>query len=375
MQLPIRTMIDQLTPTRTLRLPIWISCAGVPILVLHAMLGADWPGALQRLALTLMLAGATLLCGGLVGFLFGFPRARPSESHGEGAGPQRYRANTNLEEVSDWLSKILLGVGLVQINKLGGLAHAIAAQSVQGFAGGPGDIVFVVALLAYYLICGFLLGFLATRLVLATVFEAVDDSQELSEKIALYDRIEDQLRPEERAEVMNRRRHAESRLASMLSSRDSPRGELDRSAREYESLRRLLPTGSERTMKMSEVVARVRSLAGSMNPSVESVKRIFGKGGDGDRVVALALLESLGSGEAADIVEQALEQSRSSFEQYLALRVARQLVDSLDTLQRQRLLDLLQRLREGRTQGVAITPDSDRWEPSERLLERLARGN
>jgi hypothetical protein len=382
MKLPFGSMVDHLGPSRALRLPYWVSAAGIPILLLHALLGNTVAEGIQRLVLSLMLAGATLLCGGLVGFLFGFPRHRaedgagtpPGQTGGSGTGSSRYRANTNLEEVSDWLSKILLGVGLVQISQFSRMGDAIASQVIVGYGGGPADKVFIMALLTYYLICGFLLGFLATRLVLATVFEAVDESQELSEKIALYDRIEEQLRPEERAELANRRRQAESRLANMLSEGEGPRGELDRSAQEYETLRRQLPAGAERTMRLSELVARVRSLAQKASPTPQTIIRIFAKGGEGDRVVALSLLESVGSAQAASVVEEALENSRSSFEQYLAIRVARQLVDSLGEEQRRRWVELLGRLRSGQTQGVSITPDSDRWEPSERLLERLAAG-
>src|SRR5438552_4060746 len=77
-------------------------------------------------SVALMLAGACLLGGGLLGFLFGLPRTvqdvgqRNSTTSGLPSEPQNvsYHANTNLEQISDWLTKILVGVGLTQIGQL-----------------------------------------------------------------------------------------------------------------------------------------------------------------------------------------------------------------------------------------------------------------
>src|SRR5512143_3092668 len=66
---------------------------------------------------------ATLSVGGLLGFLFGIPRTTrpPRGSEGAGANDGRreaintpYEPSNNLEQVADWLTKILVGVGLVE---------------------------------------------------------------------------------------------------------------------------------------------------------------------------------------------------------------------------------------------------------------------
>src|SRR5204862_8287798 len=72
----------------------------------------DW----ARLAVAGLVAGGAWVTGGLIGFLFGIPRSLADQDRrGDQSGPSaRYQANTNLEQISDWLTKILVGVGLVK---------------------------------------------------------------------------------------------------------------------------------------------------------------------------------------------------------------------------------------------------------------------
>ena len=97
---------------------------------------------LERVALAMFVALAALFVGGLIGFLFGIPRSRSQEGpadaaadgdgNGDAASRARYSENTNLEQISDWLTKILVGVTLIQFGEI--------AERLQGFASrvGPG---------------------------------------------------------------------------------------------------------------------------------------------------------------------------------------------------------------------------------------------
>ncbi|MFO0126287.1 MAG: hypothetical protein ACK54J_03520, partial [Pseudanabaena sp.] len=61
-------------------------------------------------------SGASFVLGFLIGFLFGVPRTVESNDPTLTKNSQtRVHANTNLEQISDWLTKILVGVGLTQI--------------------------------------------------------------------------------------------------------------------------------------------------------------------------------------------------------------------------------------------------------------------
>lgn len=133
----------------------------------------------------LMISGAALLTGGLLGFLFGIPRAfqqgRPVETTlgpeeqghpGSMDGGFDYRVNTNLEQISDWLTKILVGVGLTQITVIPTKLQQLAA----GIAGSlPGNNpTFALTLVLFFLICGFLFCYLWTRLFLPGAFQQAD---------------------------------------------------------------------------------------------------------------------------------------------------------------------------------------------------------
>ena len=100
---------------------------GLALVVLYA-LQFERPIAISVVATGVAAAGASAFVGGLLGFLFGIPRAlqgdhpdgpRAADGSGrDGLPAASYRANTNLEQISDWLTKILVGVGLVQIGEI-----------------------------------------------------------------------------------------------------------------------------------------------------------------------------------------------------------------------------------------------------------------
>ena len=81
--------------------------------------------------------------------------------------------NTNLEEISDWLTKIIVGVTLVELPAL--LARlGQAAKLIAGSLGGDSRISFAYAVMMYFSVTGFLGGYLLTRLYLQTAFRDTD---------------------------------------------------------------------------------------------------------------------------------------------------------------------------------------------------------
>jgi hypothetical protein len=140
-------------------------------------------GICQASCAVLMVAAAVgsaaFVAGALVGFLFGIPRSLTSETAPLGPpvggtvdpkAPQ-YRPNTNLEQVSDWLTKILLGAGLAQMHSIvtgfGNLVDGLVpAMGADGFAR-----AFAGAEIIYFVIAGFLSGYLLTRLRLQRELE------------------------------------------------------------------------------------------------------------------------------------------------------------------------------------------------------------
>jgi hypothetical protein len=130
------------------------------------------------------IAGAMYAIGGFFGFLFGIPRALTAESNppqiaGTAAGEQverpapsiRYSPNTNLEQVSDWLTKLLIGAGLVQLGQLRGSLADLVEFLKPALGNDDTASVFAAASVLYFLIGGFICGWLATRLWLQDELE------------------------------------------------------------------------------------------------------------------------------------------------------------------------------------------------------------
>lgn len=130
-------------------------------------------------------AGAFLLTGFLAGFVFGIPRtSREPRSNGGsqdagGAARTGYAAvepNSNLVEISDWLTKIIVGVGLVQLNKIPGEIQNLTVYIGNGLrdcdsqACKQSSEALALAIIIFFFCAGFLIGYLWSRLYLQKAF-------------------------------------------------------------------------------------------------------------------------------------------------------------------------------------------------------------
>lgn len=167
--------------------------------------GAAWATtdgltASRVLGLGLFVAGASTVFGWLLGLLFGIPRtlARPQPAATpDASGPRApekaastSRVNTNLEDISDWLTKTLIGVGLTQLNtfptKIWTFAELI---NTSGFGWSSHGSLLGVGLLLYFLPGGFWLGYVATRTVLTKLFDSVEEATDEAELVLAKDQI------------------------------------------------------------------------------------------------------------------------------------------------------------------------------------------
>jgi hypothetical protein len=152
-----------------------------------------------------MAAGAALIAGAFLGFLFAIPRApqqveqidgRSVAEQANGQGP--LRINTNLEQVSDWLTKIIIGVTLVELGRivpsLGPLIAALAAVYGDNTTGAQ---VMAAAILIYFPIVGFLAGYVGTRTLIAVLFDVIPrvvsniSQEEIDRRTDVADRVID----------------------------------------------------------------------------------------------------------------------------------------------------------------------------------------
>ena len=186
-----------------------------PILLVTLAVGVSvvlvlgWSGRLS--SMTALAWGLALyVSGALIGFLFGIPKVPdrsglpavspdvPSAAGGAttssavkkvvDADARRLSGiNSNLVEVSDWLTKIIVGVGLVELKNLSthgeSLARFIALSLVPPGAGtgaaGYQNLTSIGGAIALFFgVLGFITGYLLTRIFLAVIMNDADRSAE-----------------------------------------------------------------------------------------------------------------------------------------------------------------------------------------------------
>jgi hypothetical protein len=119
---------------------------------------------------SVLMGVSALMSGGLLGFLFGIPRSL-SPQRSDGGREHVRRPNTNLEQISDWVTKIFVGVGLTQLKDIPGYLAQLVNYLAPALTGTGSPVtqvtrVFTLGLLVYFSTSGFIIGFTATRFIL-----------------------------------------------------------------------------------------------------------------------------------------------------------------------------------------------------------------
>lgn len=117
---------------------------------------------------------AWLAAGFLFGFIFGVPKViTTAPTVPRSGGTPKLKVNTNLEEISDWLTKILVGATLTQILRI---PHAISTAAWFMSVGdtGPTARATNAGILVYNGALGFLSGYILTRMFFARAFALAD---------------------------------------------------------------------------------------------------------------------------------------------------------------------------------------------------------
>jgi hypothetical protein len=167
---------------RTYRvITIWTAAASSLALVSVALFAYQVEKPFRVFGTGMVVAAAAAFTGALFGFIFGVPRVLASDrpqgrSSPNYGGSAPIVANTNLEQISDWLTKILVGVGLTQFALIARTAGQLFAGLAPSFGGGEVGTAFAGALILYMITFGFSTGWLFTRLFLGRAMAAADRS-------------------------------------------------------------------------------------------------------------------------------------------------------------------------------------------------------
>jgi hypothetical protein len=188
-----------------------------------ALIAAQMGGAVAAIGIGLTILLAAFGLGAGFGFLFAVPRvaSQPSPEAKQQAGGKSVvarflQSNTNLEKISDWLTTMLVGVGLSQLYQVNDALVRFRTSielNARVFADGTAGPLPVLSpfLLLFGLIAGFLFMYLHTRVDL----------------VRLFDQVEGLLSGESQRDVASAVRAAEQAGASLPPDTDTARPTVD----------------------------------------------------------------------------------------------------------------------------------------------------
>jgi hypothetical protein len=158
----------------------------------------DWSARGSAFSYLSFVGGASALAGTFFGFLFGVPRTaaippspKPRDETRDGgtkleatrleaAAPvspnvtgEATQPNTNLEQISDWLTKILVGATLTQLGNIPDAAVRLFNTISNGLPGHSLSQGFVGSLLVYGALFGFMMGWFTARVWIGPVITAI----------------------------------------------------------------------------------------------------------------------------------------------------------------------------------------------------------
>jgi hypothetical protein len=144
--------------------------------------------------------------------------------------------------------------------------------------------------------------------------------------------------------------------------------ELDRLTLEYDSLRRALPPGVERTRAMTRVIVKMRSLAPSLSDAVDIYK---GSGSPGSRLAAIAMMQMVPSVADLDWLAERFAVEQQPFLLYHASLALQNVANVSDTTEQKVRLRQVAEKAMAKVKSFPGVPDHGTIEVLEMLLSSL----
>ena len=128
----------------------------------------------SRFGCGLLIGGASLCAGGFLGFIFGIPNLLQSQVTNESKSSM-LKYNDNLVQISDWLTKIIVGVSLTQINSISDKVLNLGDHLKENFGEDKWGMNASLAIVFYFFLFGFLMIYFWTRTDFTRIMKEVDD--------------------------------------------------------------------------------------------------------------------------------------------------------------------------------------------------------
>jgi hypothetical protein len=147
---------------------IIIMIAGLVFQLAYGFSSGTQPG--RSISILFLISVAMASLGGILGLIFGIPRQLPAPDKdsnatrqslpAEPSGQVRMAFNTNLQDVSDWVTKLIVGISLVELTNI----LSFFERNVTAISQETGMQKAVIAsVVLYYLIVGFILTYYWTQ--------------------------------------------------------------------------------------------------------------------------------------------------------------------------------------------------------------------
>jgi hypothetical protein len=271
-----------------------------------------------------LLSMASMMSGALLGFIFGIPRflrekqtnqaqaksmppsgtqtvpgqtvPAASGASANAAGQNessQFQSNTNLEEISDWLTKIIVGLGLTKLAKIPDYVKRLTWFVSHSIGEGHHEFNENVAfsLMTAFSICGFFMGYLMTRLFLQRAFDVTADPS-AGFRAAVHSAGQGDLSMDAVPSAAVLGSGIQSALGVQSASQGLGdaviRSQITKLAKVYEALRLSMSSGDERTQFMEKIAAQMKSLALAAQPFLDELKK---SQSSGERLAAVTALE------------------------------------------------------------------------------------
>jgi hypothetical protein len=143
---------------------------------------------------------------------------------------------------------------------------------------------------------------------------------------------------------------------------------LQRLANEYASIRRRMRGGNRRTAILDHLMDQLARLAQEHPFAPGDVWEWFSRGQAEARITAIGVMRGDPQIRDVFVVLNAIEDSHSAFEQYHALRLAKEMLPNLSVLEREWLREVIERAQRRRS----MREDGSRRRVSEAILSDLA---
>jgi ABC-type amino acid transport system permease subunit len=118
-------------------------------------------------AIAVLWAAACLVIGAIIGFLFGIPRP---------ANRSSTKDESPIEQIADWLTKIIVGLSLTKLGKIPGYLDSLASYVMDGIGKETASHSAALAMILYFSALGFIGGCVLTNIFLEDIITLIKKS-------------------------------------------------------------------------------------------------------------------------------------------------------------------------------------------------------